>query len=63
MKLTINVFLLKAGRSLRDALSDEVRLDPISFSLPGVECISITKQTHPIQSGRSFSVILNKLRS
>lgn len=49
MKLTINVFLLKAGRSLRDALSDEVRLDPIPFSLPGVECLFYhqTNASHP----------------
>ncbi len=39
MKLTINVFLLKAGRTIHDALSDEVRLAPIPFSLQGVDCL------------------------
>ncbi|TBV09386.1 TIGR04141 family sporadically distributed protein [Phytopseudomonas dryadis] len=39
MKITINVFLLKAGRSIFDALSDEASLRPIPFSLQGVDCL------------------------
>lgn len=39
MKITINVFLLKEGRTIRDALSDEVNLAPIAFSLNDVECL------------------------
>ena len=39
VKLTINVFLLKTGRTLQDALSDEVRLAPIPFSIQGVDCL------------------------
>lgn len=49
MKLTINVFLLKAGRTIHDALSDEVGLTPIQFSLQGVECFFYhhTNASHP----------------
>lgn len=49
MKLTINVFLLKSGRSIHDALSNEVRLDPIVFSLPEAECLFYhqTNASHP----------------
>jgi len=49
MKLTINVFLLKAGRTIHDALSNEVRLAPISFSLSGVNCLFYhqTNASHP----------------
>lgn len=39
MKITINVFLLKEGRSIHDALSAEIRLQPIPFSLQGVDCL------------------------
>jgi uncharacterized protein (TIGR04141 family) len=39
VKITINVFLLKEGRSARDALSDEVNLRPIAFSLGDAECL------------------------
>ncbi|MGY2257811.1 TIGR04141 family sporadically distributed protein [Pseudomonas sp. SDO55104_S430] len=39
MKITINVFLLKEGRTAQDALSDEVNLQPIVFSLGDVECL------------------------
>ncbi|WP_419794947.1 TIGR04141 family sporadically distributed protein [Pseudomonas palleroniana] len=39
MKITINVFLLKEGRTAQDALSDEVNLRPIAFSLGDVECL------------------------
>ncbi|NWA66737.1 TIGR04141 family sporadically distributed protein [Pseudomonas reactans] len=39
MKLTINVFLLKAGRTLTDAISGEIRLVPIPFLINGVECL------------------------
>lgn len=38
MKLTINVFLLKAGRTIQQALTDEVNIAPIRFSLEGVDC-------------------------
>ncbi|EJL06473.1 TIGR04141 family sporadically distributed protein [Pseudomonas chlororaphis] len=49
MKLTINVFLLKAGRTIHDALSNEVRLDPIPFSLPEVDCLFYHQEnaSHP----------------
>lgn len=46
MKITINVFLLKEGRSILDALSDEIRLQPIQFSLRGVDC-RFYHQTNP----------------
>ncbi|WP_256596982.1 TIGR04141 family sporadically distributed protein, partial [Pseudomonas sp. GW460-5] len=39
MKITINVFLLKEGRTIQDALSDEVNLRPIAFALGDVECL------------------------
>jgi len=39
VKITINVFLLKEGRTVQDALSDEVNLRPIAFSLGDVECL------------------------
>ncbi|HBO1303759.1 TIGR04141 family sporadically distributed protein [Pseudomonas aeruginosa] len=45
MKITINVFLLKEGRSIFDALSDEVRLQPIQFSLGGVDCLFYHQET------------------
>lgn len=38
MKITINVFLLKAGRTINDALNDEVVLRPIPFVIQDVEC-------------------------
>lgn len=49
MKLTINVFLLKAGRTLHDVLSDEVQLAAIPFSLQGVDCVFYhqTSASHP----------------
>lgn len=49
MKITINVFLLKEGRSIFDALSDEIRLQPIQFSLRGVDCLFYhqTNPSHP----------------
>lgn len=49
MKLTINVFLLKAGRTIHDALSDEAGLTPIQFSLQGAECLFYhhTNVSHP----------------
>lgn len=49
MKITINVFLLKAGRTIRDVLSDEVRLQPIPFSIQNVECLFYHQATpsHP----------------
>jgi uncharacterized protein (TIGR04141 family) len=49
VKITINVFLLKAGRTVLDALTDESRLRPISFSLQGVECLFYhqTNPSHP----------------
>ncbi|MFG0533722.1 TIGR04141 family sporadically distributed protein [Pseudomonas sp. yb_2] len=39
MKITINVFLLKEGRTVQDALSDEVNLRPIAFALGDAECL------------------------
>lgn len=39
MKITINVFLLKEGRALQDALSDDFNLPPIAFSLNEVDCL------------------------
>jgi uncharacterized protein (TIGR04141 family) len=49
MKITINVFLLKAGRTVLDALSDDVTLQPISFSLNGIDCLFYheTNPSHP----------------
>jgi uncharacterized protein (TIGR04141 family) len=39
VKITINVFLLKSGRTIQDALSAEARLQAIPFSLQGVDCL------------------------
>ncbi|WP_455917603.1 TIGR04141 family sporadically distributed protein [Pseudomonas cerasi] len=39
MKITINVFMLKEGRAVQDALNDEVNLQPIAFELSGVDCL------------------------
>ncbi len=39
MKITINVFMLKEGRAVQDALNDEVNLQPIAFELNGVDCL------------------------
>lgn len=39
MKITINVFLLKEGREVQDALTDEINLQPIAFKLNGVDCL------------------------
>lgn len=49
MRITINVFLLKEGRSIHDALSNEIRLLPIPFSLQGVDCLFYyqTNPSHP----------------
>lgn len=49
MKITINVFLLKEGRAVQDALSDEVNLQPIAFELNGVDCLFYhqTNPSHP----------------
>lgn len=49
MKITINVFLLKEGRSIHEALSDEIRLQPIPFLLQGVDCLFYhqTNSSHP----------------
>ncbi|SDT32190.1 sporadically distributed protein, TIGR04141 family [Pseudomonas asplenii] len=49
MKITINVFLLKEGRTVRDALSDEVHLQPIAFSLGDIESLFFHQKnpSHP----------------
>jgi len=39
VKITINVFLLKEGREVQDALTDEINLQPIAFKLNGVDCL------------------------
>lgn len=39
MKITINVFLLKEGRAVQDALTGEINLQPIAFELNGVDCL------------------------
>ncbi|KGS14463.1 MULTISPECIES: TIGR04141 family sporadically distributed protein [Pseudomonas] len=39
MKITINVFLLKDGLTAQNALSDEVNLRPIAFSLGDADCL------------------------
>lgn len=58
MKITINVFLLKEGRVVQDALSKEVNLRPIVFSLGNVECFFFHQKSpsHPKWT-QLFSVI------
>lgn len=49
MKITINVFLLKEGRTVQDALTDEINLRPIAFELNGINCLFYHQKTpsHP----------------
>lgn len=46
MKLTINVFLLKSGRTIYDALSDEHEIQPQQFQIENTSCL-FYYQTNP----------------
>ncbi|AUG39673.1 sporadically distributed protein, TIGR04141 family [Pseudomonas chlororaphis] len=46
MKLTINVFLLKSGRTIYDALSDEHAIQPQQFEIDDTSCL-FYYQTNP----------------
>lgn len=46
MKLTINVFLLKSGRTIYDALSDEHAIQPQQFQIDNINCL-FYYQTNP----------------